>query len=373
MTEDEVAAASEAIRSGWITMGYKTLEFENSFRDFLKAGNAVSMNSGTAALHLALKVLDLKQNDEVIMPAMTFAATAEVATYFGAKPVFADIDRNTHNISAGGIDALITKKTRAIIPVHYGGMPCDIESIMSLARERKIKVVEDAAHSLPAWYGNRMIGTIGDITCFSFYATKPLATGEGGMAVTENDAWADRMRKLRLHGISRDAWKRYTLEGTWVYDVDEPGYKYNMTDINAAIGIEQLKKVMLMRDMRRAIAEKYTSAFSNCDQLIPYAEGPGVRSSWHLYPLKLNIESLKISRDEFILLMKERQIGTSVHFIPLYRFSYYKNFCPGPENFANCEWVFERCVSLPIYPAMAENEVDYVTDNVLDIVKRNKR
>ncbi|MCU0822679.1 MAG: DegT/DnrJ/EryC1/StrS family aminotransferase [Spirochaetes bacterium] len=371
-TEDEVNAAAECIRKGWLTMGEKTLEFENRFRDYIGIDHAVAFNSCTAALHLALHAIGLKPGDEVIIPVTTFAATAEVVIYFNARPVMVDIERDTHLIDAFRIEEKITGRTKAVIPVHFGGQPADMDETMSIAKKYNLRVIEDAAHSLPATYKNRNIGTIGDITCFSFYATKTLSTGEGGMATTRNPEWADRMRVLRLHGISRDAWKRYTKEGTWEYDVVDAGFKYNITDICSAIGIEQLKKIDYMQARRENIVSMYDSAFQNLDGLILYKIKADRKSSHHLYPVKLNLEALKISRNQFIDELKKRGIMTSVHFIPLYRFTYYQKLGFKKEDFPKSEWVFDRTISLPVYPGMNDAEIDYVIENVTDIIKSNK-
>ena len=373
ITEEEIRGVVDSLKNGWITMGRKTMEFENRFREYIGCRNAVAVNSCTAALHLALRVIGLREGDEVIIPTTTFVATAEVVIYFGAKPVLVDIEPDTHLIDVEKIEEKITPKTKAIMPVHFSGQPADMDEIMEIAKKYNLYVVEDAAHALPAWYKGVKVGTIGDITAFSFYATKTLTTGEGGMATTDNDEWAERMRLLRLHGISKDAWKRYSKEGSWEYDVLENGYKYNTTDINAAIGLAQLKKLEWMWEQRRRIAERYSEAFGSCDEFILYRIKEDRVSSWHLYPLKLNLEALRISRDQFIEELKERGIGTSVHFIPLYRFSYYKKLGYNAGDFPNSEWVFERIISLPIFPGMSEEEVDYVIENVIDIAKKNRR
>ena len=374
ISEEEINEVVDSLKNGWITMGKKTIEFENRFKDYIGSKNAVAVNSGTAALHLALRVIGLKEGDEVIIPSTTFVATAEVVNYFNARPIMVDIEPNTHLIDVNKIEEKITDKTKAIIPVHFSGQPADMDEILEIAKKYNLYVIEDAAHALPAWYKGKKIGTIGDITAFSFYATKTLATGEGGMATTENDEWADRMRVLRLHGISKDAWKRYSKEGSWEYDVIENGYKYNTTDINSALGLAQLKKLEWMWQERVKIAEKYNEAFKDYEELILYRVKNDRVSSWHLYPLKLNLEALKINRNQFIEELKKRGIGTSVHFIPLYRFSYYKkHFDYKPEDFPNSEWVFERIISLPIFPGMKDKEIEYVVENILDLVKNNRR
>lgn len=372
ITQDEIDAVVQCLESGWITMGQKTIDFEEQFSTYIDMPHAVSFNSCTAALHCALIAIGIKPGNEVIIPDITFASCAEVITYFGAIPVFCDINKETHCIDVEDIESKIHKNTRAIIPVHYAGQPCDMDRIMDISKHCSLYVIEDAAHAIPAWYEDKMIGTIGDITCFSFYATKTLTTGEGGMAVTKHQNWADRMRTLRLHGISRDAWKRYHQDGSWEYDVNEPGYKYNMTDMNAAMGIEQLKKVEKIQKLRERIAYRYTKSFNTNDLLIPYIIQQGKTSAWHLYPLKIDIENLIISRNEFIQELKDRNIHTSVHFIPLHKFSYYKKF-KKDYKYPNSEWVFNCEISLPIYPSMTDIEVDYVIENVLDLVEKYRR
>nr|MDA8088387.1 DegT/DnrJ/EryC1/StrS family aminotransferase [Nitrospiraceae bacterium] len=268
ITDEEIAAVVKAIRSGWLTMGPKTIEFENRFAGYVESGHAVSMNSCTACLHLALRAIGLQEGDEVIVPAMTFTATSEVISYFNARPVFADIETGTSNIDLNKLESRITGRTKAIIPVHYAGQPCDMDEILEIAKARRVHVIEDAAHALPAWYRYKKVGGLGDITCFSFYATKTLCTGEGGMAVTNDERWAETMRVLRMHGISRDAWKRYTKSGTWRYEVIDAGWKYNMTDVQAALGLAQLAKLEWMWQARREIAARYNEAFSAMEELI---------------------------------------------------------------------------------------------------------
>ena len=372
--ETDTAAAVEAIKSGWLTMGPRTFEFEIKFKEQVNATHAVAVNSCTAALHLALKVVGLKPDDEVIIPAMTFTASGEVVRYFNANPVIVDVDRKTHNILPEEIERAITRKTRVIMPVHFGGQPADMDTIMAIAGKHDLLVIEDAAHCYPSFYKDRPVGSIGDITAFSFYATKTLACGEGGMATTENDEWDQAMRVQRLHGISRDAWKRYTKEGNWFYEVIDAGHKYNMTDIQAALGLSQLAKADRMWRMRTAIADRYNTAFDQSD----FVEIPNLRprnqTSWHLYVIKLRLEKLKIDRNRFIELLAERQIKTSVHFIPLYRHPYYKKTCRvDVQKMKNSEWLYERIISLPIYPGMTATETDYVIENILEIAQEHGR
>ncbi len=369
ITEDEVSEVLDSLRSGWITMGPKTIEFEKSFGEYIGTRNAVSMNSCTACLHLALKMIDLKEGDEVIVPAVTFTATAEVISYFRAVPVLVDVDNETCNIDAAKIEEKITERTKAIIPVHYGGQPCDMDEISVIAKRHNLAVIEDAAHAIPARYRGRRIGTIGDITCFSFYATKTLATGEGGMVTTENDEWAERMKILRLHGISKDAWKRYSKEGSWFYEVVDAGYKYNMTDIQAALGLAQLRKVEWMWRRRSEIAEIYTESFRGYQEISPPSVKPDRESAWHLYPISLNPEQFSGGRDIFIDRLKERGVSTSVHFIPLYRHPYYRNtFGFDAAEFPVSERIFASTISLPLYPGMADEEIRWVAESVAGVI-----
>ena len=269
--EAEIESVVETLRSGWLTTGPKVRQFEEDFSNYLGCQHAVAVNSATAALHLALAAVGIEADDEVLVPTMTFAATAEVVLYFKARPVLIDCQPETLNLDVDKIEKAITARTKAIIPVHIAGQACAMDRIMEIARAYNLHVIEDAAHALPARLQGRMIGTIGDITCFSFYATKTITTGEGGMATTENSEWADRMRMMGLHGISKDAWKRYTAEGSWYYEILYPGFKYNLTDIAAAIGIEQLKRCEQFWQIRQRYAELYHKGFQDVPGVItPY-------------------------------------------------------------------------------------------------------
>lgn len=374
ITDDEINSVVESIKSGWLTMGPKTFAFEGAFKEYLGTRNAVSVNSCTAALHLSARVLGIGQNDEVVIPALTFASAGEIVCHERARPVLVDIERETGNIDINALEAAINKRTKAIMPVHYGGQPCDMDEILRLAERRNIYVIEDAAHAIPSTYKGRKVGTIGDIGCFSFYATKTLTTGEGGIAVTANDDWAESMRVLRLHGISKDAWKRYSDEGDWYYEITELGYKYNMTDIQAALGIAQLKKLEWMWKQRCKIADKYIAAFSDVTEIELPLLKEDRDTSWHLFPILLKLEALGINRKAFIEKLKEKGIGTSVHFIPLYRHPYYRrNFSYNAVDFPNSEWFFERVISLPIFPSMDDQDQDYVIENIIDLCKKWKK
>lgn len=374
ITDEEITEVVDSLKSGWLTMGPKTVTFEEEFGKYTGARHSIALNSCTAALHLALKAIDLKPYDEVIIPTMTFTATGEVVCYFNAKPVIVDVEKDAQNIDIERIENAITPKTKAIIPVHFAGQPCDMDEIMQLARTHGLHVIEDAAHSLPAWYKNRKIGSIGDLTCFSFYATKTLATGEGGMVCTGDDEWAERIKILRLHGISKDAWKRYSGEGSWFYEVVDAGYKYNMTDIQAALGIAQLGKLEWMWEKRKEIAEKYTEAFRNSEFMETPKVKPDRVSAWHLYVIRLNLETLSVDRARFIEELKTRGIGTSVHFIPLHKHPFYKDaFGYNSMDFPVAERLYERIISLPIYPGMRDGEVDFVIESVSDVCRKFKR
>lgn len=305
---------------------------------------------------------------------MTFAASGEVVLYRRAKPILVDCASNSYHIDPEKIEAAITSRTRAILPVHFAGYPCDMDTIRDIAGRHNLKIVEDAAHSLPANYKGKTIGAIGDITCFSFYATKTLTTGEGGMITTEDEGLADRMRTLSLHGISRDAWKRYTAEGSWRYDILEAGYKYNLTDLQAAVGLAQLSKCDSMRASRARIAEEYTRQLDDLAAFeVPKPEWPG-QHAWHLYVIRVNSKALRIHRDQVIEELKQRGIGTSVHFIPLHLHSLYQNHLGyRAGQFPNAESLYDRSLSLPIYPGMSTEEIGRVVDALHEIAYRFAR
>ena len=279
ISEDEVDEIVDTVRSGWLSMGPKTIKFEELFAEYINCRKGVAVSSWTAAGHLTLEAYGLKPGDEVIVPTMTFPATAEIVCYFGAKPVIVDVDPDTLNISLEAIEKAITPRTKVIIPVHYGGQPCDMDEIQDIANKHNLKVIEDAAHSLPATYKGKKIGNISEVTCFSFYATKTLSTGEGGMICTNNEDIAERVKVMRLHGINRDAWKRYTDSGSWYYEVVAPGYKYNFTDLQASLGLPQLKKVDKMWESRKRIAKKYTESFKDNDLIRLHGLKPDRESS----------------------------------------------------------------------------------------------
>ena len=372
--EEEVRGVAEVIRSGWLTMGPRTLEFEHRFAEYVGARHAIAVCSGTAALHLALIAAGIRTGDEVVVPAITFTATAEAVGYIGARPVLADIDPATMNLDPEDFARRITPKTRAVIPVHLGGLPCDMDAIRGIACRRNLHVIEDAAHALPSAYRSRHIGAVSEFTCFSFYATKTLATGDGGMITTRNGIAAERMRIMRLHGIGRDAWQRQATGESWTYDVVEAGFKYNLTDLQAAIGIVQLAKSDAMCDARRKIAECYSRAFTSEPALEIPLEPPHCRSSWHLYILRLRLDQLDVDRNQFMERLRGQGIGCSVHFTPLHLHSYYqRRYGYGPGDFPRAESENRRCVSLPIYPDLTGEQVDRVISAVLRVASECRR
>ena len=374
ISEEEIAAVADTLRSGWITTGKRTKDFEAAFAAATGAPHAVMLNSCTAALHLALEAIGLRAGDEVVVPTLTFAASAEVVRYFDARPVLADVRASDHNLAPAAFEAAITPRTRAVIPVHFAGVPCDMDEIGAIAKARGIAVIADSAHCFPGEYRGRNVGTLADITCFSFYATKTITTAEGGAAVTANPEWADRMRIMALHGISRDAWKRYTAEGSWYYEIVAPGYKYNLTDVASALGLGQLARAAAMRDRRAAIAAAYDRAFGNLGAFELLAPPRDRSHAHHLYVVKLREGALRIGRDALIERLKERGIGTSVHFIPLHLHPYYRDrYGHSPESLPVALDLFRRSISLPIYSRMGDGEVQRVVEAVTALVAEHRR
>jgi dTDP-4-amino-4,6-dideoxygalactose transaminase len=366
--EEDIAEVVKTLRSGWLTQGPKTIEFEEQIAAYCDAKYAVAVNSCTAALHLSLLAFGIGPGDEVITTPYTFASTGNVIVHSGARPVFADIQSDTCNISPDAINEVITKKTKAIIPVHYAGQACDMDEILAIARDHNLRVIVDAAHAIGSDYRGRKTGCDGDATCFSFYATKNLTTGEGGAVTTNNDEIRQKIQLLRLHGISRDAWKRYTREGSWYYEIEECGWKYNLTDINAALGCSQIAKLDRFNKRRREIAARYTSVFGKRDDLIVPAERPDRNHVFHVYSLLLR----KHDRGDFINEMTKRGVGCSVHFIPLHLHPFYmKTYGHKRGDYPIAEWIYDREVSLPLYPSMSNMEVEQVINITLDVLDGN--
>lgn len=369
--EEEINEVLDSLRSGWLTTGPKTKRFEQDFAAFI--GNdveAIAVNSATAGLHLALEAIGIGPGDEVITTTHTFTATAEVTRYLGADPVFVDIDPSTFNIDSAQIVRAITPKTKAIIPVHFAGLGCDMAAILAIANKYGLRVVEDAAHALPTVCGGKLVGTLAsDATVYSFYATKTITTGEGGMIVTNNAETAARCRTMRLHGISRDAFDRYTsTKPSWYYEVVAPGFKYNMTDIAASLGIHQLKKVWEFQRRRKEMAAIYDEAFRELPVMLPPHALAGDTHAWHLYVLRLAPEA-PLPRDRFIELMAEKGIGCSVHFIPLHLQPYWRErYRLRPESFPISQQLFEHSVSLPLYTKMTAGDQERVIAAVRELL-----
>jgi dTDP-4-amino-4,6-dideoxygalactose transaminase len=360
----EIDAVSAAMRSGWVTTGPKTKEFEQAFTAFLGGGGlqSIAVNSATAGLHLALEALGIGPGDEVIAPTLTFTATVEVVRYLGADPVLVDVDPVTLNIDPAKVRAAITPRTKAIMPVHYGGLACDMDAILAIAKEHGLKVVEDAAHALPTTWRGTLVGQLqSDVTVFSFYANKTITTGEGGMAVTHDPALAQRMRTMRLHGMSRDAFDRFTSKTpAWYYEVVAPGFKYNMTDIAAAMGVEQLARLPQFVQRRETLASRYNTQLAPLPLLLPADAPHGDTHAWHLYVIRLRADA-PLGRDEVIQALSDRGIGTSVHYVPLHRHPYWRDrYQLTPEMFPQADAAYQAMISIPLFTAMGDSDQDRV-------------
>lgn len=372
--EEEIAAVVETLRSGWLTMGPRTQLFEQEFARSVGAKHAVAVSSCTAALHLALDALDIRPGDEVITSTFTFTATGATIVHVGARPVLVDCTPDTLNLNPDDVARKVTPRTRAIVPVHVAGHPAPMDEVLEIARQHRLHVVEDAAHALPASYRGRRVGTIGDLTAFSFYANKNLTTGEGGMLTLADDNLTERLQTRRLHGMSRHAWRRYSADGSWRYDVAYPGFKYNMTDIAAAIGVVQLRRLPALHAKRQRLAGLYTDVLADVSQLELPATRPGVEHAWHLYVVRMRPERLRIHRDAVIELLKAEGIATGVHFIPLHLHSYYRTaFGFRPQDFPVASAAAETVLSLPFYTLMSEDDVRYVATTLRRILDANRR
>ena len=371
LTDAEIDEVVATLRSGWIARGPRTVEFEKEFAAYVGAKHALALNSCTAALHVSLLSAGIGPGDEVITTPMTFASTANTILHCGATPVFADIDYRTGCIDPEQVKAKITPRTKAIVPVHYSGQVCDLDALYELADKHGLFVSEDAAHALWSRYKGRLIGhELQGAACYSFYATKNLTTGEGGMLVTDNDQIDAQARIWAGQGMSKNAWNRYAKGGSWQYDICQHGFKYNMFDIQAALGLKQLSRLEDMQARRLRIAARYQEAFGKCDALDPPFVPSYTTHCWHLYVLRIVPEQLTIDRDQFIVELNNRNVGTSVHFIPVTHMSYYVNrFGFKPGDFPNTDKHFDRIISLPLYPTMTDEQVQYVIDAVLDIVQ----
>lgn len=365
--EEEIQEVVDSLRSGWITTGPKTKRFEQDFVQYLNSDvQALAVNSATAGLHLALEAVGIKAGDEVIVPTYTFTSTAEVVRYLGADPIFVDCDPITLNIDPAKIESAITNKTKAIMPVHFAGLACDMDAIIKIAKKHQLKVIEDAAHAFPSRFNGQLIGTLDtDATVFSFYANKTMTTAEGGMIVSRNSDVIERCKVMRLHGISRDAFDRYSSKTpAWFYEVIEPGFKYNMPDISAAIGIHQLQKIDRFHQKRVEMAKIYDDALQDLPVILPARSENMMEHAWHLYPIRLTEQS-PLARDEFIIKMAEHNIGCSVHFIPLHRQPVWKDrYQLKPEMFPNAEKAYLNITSIPLFTKMTSDDQQYVINTI---------
>lgn len=371
--QEEIDEVVDTLRTDWITTGPKTQKFADELRTYLDAMGVLPLNSCTAALHTALVTWGIGPGDEVITTPMTFAASVNVIEHVGAKPVLVDVQADTLNIDPERIVAAITDRVRAIIPVHYTGHPADLNEITEIAKSNHLHLLEDAAHAIPAKYRGRTIGSGENPVAFSFYATKNITTAEGG-ALTGSQEFLEKARVVSLHGMSRDAWKRYGKEGSWFYEIVLPGFKYNMTDIQAALGLCQLRKLAMFQQRRLNIVQRYNQAFGESEMF----QIPTVRSyvehAWHLYVLRLNLHALEINRDQFVDKLKADGIGISVHFIPVHVHPYYRNkYGYHPQQFPTAYENYQRMLSLPLYPSLSDAEVERIIESVLDIAYNNKR
>lgn len=392
---EEIAEVTDVLRSGWLTSGPRVKQFASEFATSVRARHALAVNSGTAALHLSVEALALKANQGVLIPTMTFAATAEVVRYRGGVPVLVDCEQDSLNmdlvdgeakwaqLAAGGLPSQLEKAEQivGIIPVHVGGLMMNVTATREFAADQGLWIVEDAAHAFPAAFREdathpwRRCGEgTAQVTCFSFYANKTITTGEGGMAVTDDDALAERMQLMSLHGLSRDAWKRYQEGGSWDYRIIAPGFKYNFTDIAAAIGIHQLRRAEQMREERERLAMAYMAALSDVEEVeLPPVPENRIHA-WHLFPIKLHLDKLRIDRNQFIEELQARGIGCSVHWRPLHLHPYYEEtFGWKPEHFPVATRVWKRLISLPLFPTMTEEELSHVSTAVRELCERHAK
>ncbi|MFT4570795.1 MAG: dTDP-4-amino-4,6-dideoxygalactose transaminase [Hyphomicrobiaceae bacterium] len=372
--EEEISEVVDTLRSGWLTLGPKTALFEERFAEFIGASHAIAVNSCTAALHLALEAAGVGPGDEVITSPYTFTATVAAIGYCGATPVLADTTPDYPNIDCAQVEASITAKTKAIVPVHFAGASCDLDRLRELADGCGAMIVEDAAHALPARWRGQRIGAISEATAFSFYAGKNMTAGEGGMVTTNDPALAERIRCIRLHGISKDAWKRYSAAGSWYYEVEHAGYKYNPTDISSAIGLHQLARLETFHTRRLQIVERYQKALKQIPGIITPVAPQGAESAWHLFVIRLDADQFSVTRDEVIEMLKADNIGTSVHFIPIHHHPHWQRTLGVTKGqYPNATALYEASISLPLFPTMTDEEVDGVVASLARIAGENRR
>lgn len=370
--DEECDEVMDTLRSGWITTGPKTKAFEAKMAAYLGAPGLVALNSCTAGLHVGLVALGVGPGDEVIVPSMTFCATANVVEHVGARPIIVDVCPDTLNLDPAAVARSIGPRTKAIIPVHYAGHPVDLDAIFELAANHGLAVLEDAAHAIPARYKGVMVGSRTNLAAFSFYATKNMTTGEGGCLTGEAEL-VERARVIGHHGMNRDAWKRFDKSGSWYYEVILPGFKYNMTDVQAAIGLHQLRRLEAFQRRRREIVAAYAQGLGDLDALQLPVERPEVESSWHLYVIRLNLEHLGIDRNAFIAELKARNIGTSVHYLPVHMHPFYRDkYGYRPDDCPVAADAFARMLTLPLHPGLSDEDVVDVVEAVRDVITSNQ-
>ncbi len=370
ITQKEIDEVVKTLKSGWLTTGKKTQLFEKNFANYTGAKYAIALSSCTAALFLSLIVEGIQAGDEVITTPFTFVSTANVVHHLGAKPVFVDIEPDTYNIDPEKIPLAITSKTKAIIPVHYSGQPCNMQRIMKIAADHNLRVIEDAAHAIGAEYQGKKVGCQGNLTCFSFFPTKNITTGEGGIITLNDKEKAVRLKKLRLHGMSKDGWKRYDQAESWYYEIHEAGYKFNLSDINAALGVIQLGRIKEINQKRKELADYYIQELSHIPGIQTLSIPSNVKSSWHIFPIWIDSKELGLTRNQLIKALWKRNIGTSVHFIPLHLQPFYqKEYQYKKGDFPVVEKIFAGIVSLPLFPKMTNKDIDDVINAIHDAVK----
>lgn len=363
--EPEIDEVVATLRSAWVGTGPRAAAFEQAFRTYVGADHAVAVHSCTAALHLSLVAIGLEPGDEVIVPSMTFAATANSVIHAGGRPVLVDVERSTQCLDVQEVARRVTPKTRAVIPVHFAGRACDMDALLELARRHGLRIIEDCAHAIETMSGGRHAGTFGDLGAFSFYATKNVVTAEGGMVTTADESWANRIKVLALHGLSGDAWKRFSDEGFRHYEVVEPGFKYNMTDLQAALGIHQLRRVEQNLTRRESIWNRYDEAFAELPTHLPAAVEPGTRHARHLYTLLLDLDRLRVGRDRVQLALHRQRIGTGIHYHAIHLHEYYRRtFGYERGDFPNASWLSDRTLSLPLSPKLTDQDVEDVVTAV---------
>ncbi|GFO55899.1 spore coat protein [Geomonas sp. Red276] len=373
--EEEINEVVDSLRSGWITTGPKVKRFEDAFKDYVGAPHAVPLSSATAGLHLVMLALDLKPGDEVITTPMTFAATVSMIVQAGGKPVLADIEPGTLNIDVNEIRKKITPRTRALVPVHFAGQPCDMDEIFALAKEHNLAVIEDAAHAIGTEYKGARIGSLDSVSVFSFHPIKNITTGEGGMVATRNEQLAEEISLMKFHGMSREAWKRYESSGTPNYDIMMPGFKYNMMDLQAALGMHQLAKLDSFIEMRTVLAHYYTEALNQVDEVLTPLEVPYPhRHAWHLYTPLIRIEELSIDRDEFMNELKKLNIGSGLHFKAIHHHPFYRETLKvEPGELPHADYASDRILSLPLFPLMTLDDARDVVEAIKTVIARNRK